>query len=131
MGRRLFPVLAGALTVAILFVGSADASRWSGTATNLKGDFRFGKVTFTVKGGYIRNLRIRAVTCSSTIVPFTTIVVPKAKIKGKTFYGKYVPVPGINDAIKVGGTISGSVARGTFREGPLITCEGRFKAIKG
>lgn len=130
MGRRLLGSLASATIATLLLAGVADASKWVGRATNLKGDFNYGKVTFTVKGGFIRNLKIEAVTTKSSTIPFTTVVVPKAKIRGNTFSARHVPVPGIEDVIKVSGTIKGSIAKGRFQEGPLIPCEGKFTARK-
>ena len=132
MGRRTSVAVAGALASLLVFAGAADASKWVGKATNLKGDFNYGKVTFTVKGGFIRNLTIRAVTTKSDEIPFTTVVLPKAKITGGTFFGRksYPLLPGDMEVVEAGGTIRGSVAKGRFNQGPLIDCEGKFTTRK-
>lgn len=130
MKGKVLRTLLLAFVASLLLAGTADASRWVGKATNLKGDFNYGKVTFTVKGGYMRDLEIRGVTTQSSTIPYTTVAVPKVRIRGGRFSAKYVPVPGIKDIIDVGGRINGSVARGWFHEGPLIPAEGRFTARK-
>ena len=107
--------------------GAVKAGQWVGQATNMKGDFKYGKVTFKVKGNTIRNLKIESVTTSGC-GGFKSVIVPKLTIKGTRFIGAYQPVPGVDDIISVNGTIKGGKAKGTFSEGPLCQNAGRFTA---
>ena len=105
------------------------ASKWEGTSTNLKGDFRYGKVSFTLEGKTIKNFIVEGVTTSGC-GNYKSVVVPKMKVKGNKFSAYYTPIPGINDVIIVTGTIKGNSASGTFSEGPLCSNSGKFKAKK-
>lgn len=129
MRRRLLGSLASVSIATLLFVGAAEASQWVGKATNLKGDFNYGKVTFTVKGSLMKNLIIEAVTTQGC-GGYKSVVVPKVRIRGSRFQATYVPVPGLDDTIKVSGTIRGSKATGKFREFGLCNNEGKFTARK-
>jgi hypothetical protein len=115
-----------ALPIAIA-EGAARAGAWTGKATSPDGKFAYGKVTFTVKGKTMRNLKIESVTVSGC-GGFKSIVVPKLTIKGNTFSGSYAPVPDVEDIIVVKGTISGRTAKGRFTEGPLCAGDGKFTA---
>ena len=106
---------------------AAKAGSWSGQATSKDGSFKYGKVTFKVKGSSITNLKIEGVTVSGC-GGYKTIFVPKVRIKGSKFTAIYQPDPEIEDTIRVRGTISGSRATGTFAEGPLCEGEGKFTA---
>jgi hypothetical protein len=108
---------------------AAEPGPWKGRATSKDGTFRYGKVTFRVRGRTIRNLKIESVTvggCGG--LGMKSIVVPKLTITGRRFRGVYKPVPDVDDTIIVTGTISGGRARGTFTEGPLCSAEGKFTA---
>ena len=131
--------VAVAATTALVLAGAspAAAAKWTGKATNLAGDFNYGKVTFTTSGSTMKNLKIEGVTTSGC-GGYKSVIVPKLKIKGGRFSGNYVPVPGLNDVIRVRGTISGSTARGQFSEGPLDIAKpplcqnkGKFTARRG
>ena len=115
----------------------ALAAKWTGKATNLAGNFNYGKVTFTTSGSTMKNLVIEGVTTSGC-GGYKSVIVPKLKIRGGKFTGSYVPVPGKNDVIRVTGTISGSTAKGRFSEGPLDIAKpplcqnkGKFMASRG
>ena len=98
-----------------------------GTSTNLAGDFAFGKVSFTVSSGAVTDFIVEGVTvmgCGG----YKSIVVPRLTVKGLTMSGSYVPVPGVDDTIKVKGRLVGGVIRGTFSEGPTCAGAGRFVA---
>jgi hypothetical protein len=107
--------------------GKARAGSWKGQATSKDGTFKYGKVSFRVRGSFIRNLEIESVTVSGC-GGMKSIVVPKLRIRGNRFSGSYEPVPGVDDIIIVRGTISGRSARGTFTEGPTCQGEGKFTA---
>ena len=47
--------------VAVPVALAAPAGSYKGQATGVDGTFKYGKVTFTVKGSTIRNLRVRGV----------------------------------------------------------------------
>lgn len=130
MRRRVLPVLAVAL-VAIPVAEAAAPGAWKGRATSMDRSFKYGKVTFTVKGDTMRKLTIEGVTVSSNCGGYKTIYVPKLTIKGKRFTGAYQPVKGVDDIISVHGTFSGGTAKGTFSEGPLCDGAGRFTARAG
>jgi hypothetical protein len=136
MYKGTLAVLAAA---AFLVTGAtpALAAKWTGKATNLAGDFNYGKVTFTTSGSTMKNLVIEGVTTSGC-GGYKSVIVPKLKIRGGKFSASYVPVPGLNDVIRVRGTIRGSRASGQFSEGPLDIskpplCQnkGKFTASKG
>jgi len=130
MLRLLLPVmLLAALAVPALAL-AAPAGKYKGQATAQDGKFRYGKVTFTVKGSSIRNLTIRGVTTSGC-GGFKDVVVPSLKIRGSSFSGTYKPVKGVDDKITVKGSFKGSKASGTFKEGPACVNRGRFTAKRG
>src|SRR5688500_6418437 len=106
---------------------AAEPGRWRGQATSKDGTFKYGKVTFRVRGRTIRKLKIEAVTVSGC-GGFKDIIVPKARIRGKRFSATYKPVPGSDEVIIVKGRISVRRASGTFSEGPLCVGEGKFTA---
>lgn len=113
--------------VAVPVALAAPAGSYKGQATGVDGTFKYGKVTFTVKGSTIRNLRVRGVTTSGC-GGFKDVIVPKLTIKGNRFSGTYKPVAGIDDKITVSGSFSGSSVKATFKEGPLCVNRGRFTA---
>ena len=113
--------------VAVDAVAAARAGAWRGQATSKDGSFKYGKVTFRVRGSTIRDLKIESVTVSGC-GGMKTIFVPRARISGTRFSATYKPLPDVDDEIKVRGTISGRTARGTFSEGPLCGGEGKFTA---
>jgi nitrous oxidase accessory protein NosD len=122
-------LLAGGLVALSDADAAARAGRWTGQATSKDSDFKYGKVSFRVRGRTIRDLKIESVTVSGCGgLGMKTISVPRLTIKGTRFSGSYRPVPDVDDVIIVRGTISGSRARGTFSEGPLCVGEGRFTA---
>ena len=120
----LLPALAAPATGA---PAAAKPGKWSGQATSKDRSFKYGKVTFRVRGNTIRNLKIAAVTVSGC-GGFKDVVVPRLRIRGTRFAGSYEPVPGVDDTIIVRGRISGGKATGTFSEGPTCVGEGRFTA---
>lgn len=100
---------------------------WVGTSTNMTGDFNYGRVSFTVGRGVIRDFIIEGVTVSGC-GGYKSIVVPRLTISGRTISGRYVPVPGIDDAITIKARLAGGAIKGTFTEGPLCSGAGRFIA---
>jgi nitrous oxidase accessory protein NosD len=116
-----------AATAAIDAGAAARAGKWTGQATSTDTSFKYGKVTFTVRGSTIRNLKIESVTVSGC-GGMKTIFVPRLTIKGSKFSGSYKPVPDVDDVIIVRGTISGRSAKGTFSEGPTCVGKGKFTA---
>ena len=108
---------------------AAEPGPWKGRATSNDGTFKYGKVTFRVRGKTMRNLKIESVTvggCGG--LGMKSIIVPKLTIKGTKFRGVYKPVPDVDDTIIVTGTISGGKAKGKFTEGPLCQGAGKFTA---
>ena len=133
------PVLVAATAGCLLLIAAspAGAAKWTGKATNLAGDFNYGKVTFTTSGSTMKNLKIEGVTTSGC-GGYKNVLVPKLKIKGGKFSATYVPVPGLNDVVRVQGSINGSKATGQFSEGPLDIAKpplcqnkGKFTASRG
>ena len=126
MRTRLIVVL-----VLLTSCGVADAAvpggSWKGRATSTDGDFRYGKVTFKVRGKTMRSLKIESVTVSGC-GGFMTIVVPKLTIKGSKFSGTYKPLADSDQTIIVTGTISSRKATGKFTAGPTCVGEGKFTA---
>jgi len=120
----LLPALATPATGA---PAAAEPGPWTGKATSKDRSFKYGKVTFRVRGSTIRNLKIQAVTVSGC-GGLKDVVVPRLRIRGTRFSGAYEPVPGVDDTIIVRGRISGGRATGTFTEGPTCVGEGRFTA---
>lgn len=113
--------------VAVDAVAAARTGAWRGQATSKDSSFKYGKVSFRVRGAFIRDLKIESVTVSGC-GGMKTIFVPRARIRGSRFSATYKPVPDLDDTIIVRGTISGRSARGTFSEGPLCVGEGKFTA---
>lgn len=134
MTKRLMVVLAilvsiGSVAVAADALAAARSGPWRGQATSTDGSFKYGKVSFRVRGSYIRDLKIESVTVSGCGgLGMKTIFVPKARIRGTKFSAAYQPVPDVEDTIIVRGTINGSKAKGTFSEGPLCQGKGKFTA---
>ncbi|CAB4920256.1 unannotated protein [freshwater metagenome] len=129
MGKLSLPSVALilVLTLAVAATALASGSRWRGSSTNLKGDFTYGKVSFTLSGSTIRDFVIEGVTTSGC-GGFKSVVVPRIRLKGSVISVKYRPIEGIDDWIVIAGRIRGGKATGTFREGPLCSNEGRFTA---
>jgi hypothetical protein len=131
MRTRLLVIAAVLCVAATALPALADAAArsgsWKGQATSEDGSFKYGKVTFRVRGNTIRNLKIEGVTVSGC-GGFKSIVVPRLTIRGSRFSGSYKPVPDVDDVIIVRGTISGRTARATFSEGPTCVGKGRFTA---
>jgi len=128
--NTLGPLLLAVVLAALMAPGLASAAPsgpYKGQATAMDGSFKYGKVTFSVIGKTIRNLRIRGVTTSGC-GGFKDVIVPKLTIKGSRFSGTYKPVAGIDDKITVSGSFSGSSVKATFKEGPLCVNRGRFTA---
>ena len=128
---RKFPAVLLTLAVLVPAVLAEAAGRdgaWKGSAKSSDGKFRYGKVTFTVKGTKMKNLKIESVPVSSDCGGYKNVVVPKLTIKGNRFTGAYQPVPGVDDIISVNGTFKNGVAKGTFSEGPLCSGDGKFTA---
>lgn len=105
------------------------ASKWEGRATNMAGDFRYGKVTFTLQGNTMKNFIIEGVTTNGC-GGYKSVIVPRIKVRGNRFSAKYVPIPGIDDTIVVNGTFRGKKVTGLFAEGPLCQNKGKFSATK-
>ena len=100
---------------------------WSGTSTNMAGDFSYGAVSFTVGRGVITKFRIDGVTVSGC-GGFKSIIVPKLTISGRSTSGRHVPIPGVDDVIIIKARFTKGMIKGTFTEGPLCSGEGRFIA---
>ena len=129
--RRLSPLVLCLLALAVPALAmAAPAGSYKGQATAMDGKFKYGKVTFKVKGSTIRDLRIEGVTTSGC-GGFKDVIVPKLTITGNRFSGTYKPVPGVDDKITVKGSFSGSRATATFKEGPTCVNRGRFTAKRG
>lgn len=111
-------------------IAAPKSGTWTGKATNMTRDVDYGKVTFTVKGKTIRNLKIESVTTDGC-GGLKSVIVPKLTITGNRFKGSYQPVAGVDDIIVVHGTFKGTTAKGTFNEGPLCENAGRFTAKAG
>jgi len=103
--------------------------KYEGKATNSAGDFNYGKVTFTVSGTTMKDLKIEGVTTSGC-GGYKNVIVPKIKIRGTKFSAGYVPVPGLDDIVTVSGTIRNGKVTGIFAEGPLCQNDGKFTARK-
>ena len=142
---RHLRVLASAATVglAALLVAPVPASAtgiparggvvqgpWTGTSTNVAGDFSYGQVSFTVARGVVKDFIIEGVTVSGC-GGYKSIVVPRLTIKGSSISGSYDPVPGVQDTITVKARFAAGVIRGTFTEGPTCVGAGRFVARPG
>jgi len=108
-------------------VACAD-STWEGAATNEKGTFNFGPVSFVVKGNEIVNFKIERVTTSGCGGMKSVIVPSGIKIQGSEFGGSYQPIDGVDDTIIVTGTLTGNSASGSFSEGPTCRNSGKFTA---
>ena len=134
MSKRLVVVVSVLVSLASGAVAAdalagARSGAWRGQATSTNTSFKYGKVTFRVRGSYIRNLKIESVTVSGCGgLGMKTVFVPKVRIRGTRFSASYKPVPDVDDVIIVRGTINGSKAKGTFSEGPLCEGEGKFTA---
>ena len=115
------------LTAVVVAEAAPTAGSWRGQATNMDRDFKYGKVTFRVKGNTIRNLKIEGVTVDGC-GGYKDVFVPKLTIKGTKFSGSYKPVADADDIIIVRGTITSRSAKATFTEGPLCEGAGRFTA---
>ena len=124
--QHLIAFLAFTITVAMASPAYAD-SKWQGTSTNTSGNFKYGKVTFTMKGNTIKNFIIEGVTTIGS-GGYKSVIVPKIKVSGNKFLTNYTPVPGINDVVVVSGKFSGNKVSGTFSEGPLCSNAGKFTA---
>ena len=119
-----------ALTVSLSTVSAAHAaSKWQGTSTNASGNFNYGKVTFTLDGKVIKDFLIEGVTTSGCS-GYKNVIVPRINVRGTKFTVKYIPIPGINDAVVVTGTFKGNKVTGSFAEGPLCSNAGKFTATK-
>ena len=110
--------------------GGVPQGKWTGTSTNMAGDFSYGKVSFTVARGVVRDFVIEGVTVSGC-GGYKSIVVPRLTIKGTSISGSYDPVPGVQDTITVKARFAGGAIRGTFTEGPTCVGAGRFVARPG
>ena len=120
-------VVCTASTVAPAADAAVRSGAWKGQATSTDTDFKYGKVSFRVKGKTIRNLKIESVTVSGC-GGMMTLVVPKLTIKGSKISGSYKPVADSDQIIIVTGTIKGSKAKAKFTAGPTCVGEGRFTA---
>lgn len=101
--------------------------RYEGSATNSTGTFNYGKVTFTVNGSTMKDLKIEGVTTSGC-GGYKNVIVPRVKIRGTKFSAGYVPIPGLDDIVTVSGTIRNGRVTGIFNEGPLCQNSGKFTA---
>ncbi len=125
---RVLGVTAGVLA---LFVSGpvAAAEKFAGTATDPTGAISFGAVTFTVKGGKVRNFTVEGATVTNGgCGGYKSVIVPTIPLRGGRMIGVYTPVPGVDDSIRVNGTITKGRASGTFAEGPLCELRGKFTA---
>jgi len=120
---------AAAATSATPAMAAPMAGAWTGKATSMDGKVKYGDVSFKVKGSTIRNLKIGFVPTSGCGT--TTLVIPKATIKGSRFTGAVQPVDGTDQIVSVNGTISARKAKATFSAGPLCEGAGRFTATAG
>ena len=127
MRLRLAVIAVLLCTVTPVAEAAPRAGAWKGRATSTDTDFKYGKVSFRVKGKTVRNLKIEGVTVSGC-GGFMTIVVPKLTIKGTKFSGSYKPVADSDQIIIVTGTITRRSAKAKFTAGPTCVGEGRFTA---
>ena len=127
---RCMTILASALVILTQGMSVCYAvDRYEGQATNSTGTFNYGKVTFTVSGTTMKDLKIEGVTTSGC-GGYKNVIVPKIKIRGTKFSAGYVPVPGLDDIVTVSGTIRNGKVTGIFAEGPLCQNDGKFTARK-
>lgn len=101
--------------------------RWVGTSTNPEGTFNYGAVSFTLRGKMIIDFKIEGVTVSGC-GGYKSIIVPRMRINGTRVTATYVPIPGLDDVVKVNARFAGGMLRGTFSEGPLCSGAGKFVA---
>lgn len=136
------------LAVAIVAIASipAFAAGWAGTykgrATNLDGDFRYGKVTVKVNNkNKVTYLEIESVTTTGcggnmTVVfapndPETQIIGGSAKIKDGRFTVKYRPVRDIEDQDTfISARFKGNKVTGKFQSLGYCENEGKFTATR-
>ena len=100
---------------------------WVGTSTNWDRNFDYGKVTFTVGAGVVRNFKVEGVSVSGC-GNYMNIVVPQLTLKGRDITGTYQPYPDIAVVITVAARFAGGKIRGTFTQGPDCRGAGRFTA---
>jgi hypothetical protein len=130
MKTKVIPFLLSSVLVVCSFASTAVAqSRWKGTSTNMSRNFNYGPVSFTLRGRTIKDFKVEGVTTSGC-GGFKNVVVPRIAVRGNRIRATYRPIPGIDDFIRVNGTILGSRASGTFSEGPLCVNAGRWSARK-
>ncbi|MFM1847178.1 MAG: hypothetical protein RL417_652 [Pseudomonadota bacterium] len=132
MKTKIFAILLVVLVGSLCAAPSVEAqSSWRGTSTNMAGNFNYGPVSFKVRSGFVRNFLVEGVTTSGC-GGYKSVIVPKIKIRGRTFKGTYRPIPGIDDVIRVNGKFDSKFKRasGTFSEGPLCVNAGKFSARK-
>jgi hypothetical protein len=137
----MFLVVATLGALAIPAQAAGPDGTYKGQAKSLKSDFRYGKVTFKVRGSKVTKAIIEGVTTTGcggfmSVVfapgdPETQIVSGSAKIKNGRFSVKYRPVRDIEDqATTIKARFSGGKVTGTFESGDLCVNDGRFTATR-
>jgi hypothetical protein len=138
--RSVLLVLLACAVAAVPALAAAFDGKYTGKATNLAGDFKYGKVTVKVAKNKVTYLEIEAVTTSGCggfmdVVfapkdPETQIIGGSAKIGANGgFKVKYRPVRSIEDQhTTIKARFSGGKVRGTFASTDLCVNEGRFSA---
>ncbi len=138
MSRRIvLPALAFCTLLAAPAL--AATTTFKGKATNLAGDFKYGKVTVKVAGNKVKRIEIESVTTTGcggfmTVVfadgyAGSKIIKGSNRIKNGRFSFTYQPTTDVEDqATLYKGRISGSRVTGTFESGDLCVNEGRFSA---
>ena len=120
---------------------AGTAGTYTGRATSMDRDFRYGKVTMKVRAGKVTSLVIRAVTTTGCggfmdVVfaprdPETDIVKGSARLRNGRLSVTYRPVRSIEDqTTTIAARIVGSRVTGTFESGTLCENAGRFTARK-
>lgn len=137
--RRIALLAACALAAATTPALAGFDGTYRGKATNLKGDFKYGKVIFKVKNNRVTYAEIEGVTtdgCGGYMDlvfapkdPETQIIGGSAAIKGGKFTVKYRPVRDIEDQDTfINATFKGGKVTGKFQSLGLCQNEGRFTA---
>jgi len=117
----------------------AATTTYKGSATNLAGDFKYGKVTVKVSGNRVKRIEIQSVTTTGcggfmTVIyadgyKGSKIVKGSNKIRNGRFSFTYKPTTDVEDQVtEYKGKITKSRATGTFKSHDLCVNEGRFTA---
>lgn len=141
-------ILRGSITAAVVLATTATAfaasSTYTGTATNTKGDFKYGKVTVKRSGSKVTRVEIKSVTASCSFGSGLRVIVFNPKDKGQSIVGgsgkikssgkmvvTFRPDKTVEDQLtSLSLKFSGSKVTGTFSEVGPCTDKGKFTAKK-